>query len=136
MLLIPTEVRPSSIHGLGLFTLVPLRKDQEIACFHHDFDRFYPRGVIVSCYEARCVARMNIWDFVQHYGYREIRDELWRLPVDNLRFMNHADDPNTYQGAVSDFAARDIEAGEELTCDYYTFDMDAERKLKHEAPLP
>ena len=52
-----------------------------------------------------------------------------------VQFVNHADDPNTRQDVENDYAICDIEASEEPTCDYYTFDTDAERKLKHEAPM-
>jgi SET domain-containing protein len=49
--------------------------------------------------------------------------------------MNHAEDPNTAgvhePGAIEgyDVATRDIEAGEELTCDYRTFDAHVDLKL-------
>jgi len=56
------------------------------------------------------------------------------LCADNAKHMNHSDSPNVVNGEDGDgvetnVAARDIEAGEELTCDYYSFDLDAARKL-------
>jgi SET domain-containing protein len=46
--------------------------------------------------------------------------------------MNHSDEPNVIEGDLDreeNIAACDIEVGEELTCDYYAFDLDAQRKL-------
>ena len=49
--------------------------------------------------------------------------------------MNHSDTPNTGAPpadpaeAVMTIALRDLAAGEELTCNYFTFDADAPRKL-------
>lgn len=130
MLLIPTEVRPSSIHGLGLFTLVPVKAGTLIAHWSLGFDRLF-----ISEYHIIYPDRIAT-DFIKHYGYQDKGDGHWHLCTDNLRFMNHADDPNTRQDIENDYAVRDIEAGEELTCNYYAFDMDAERKLQHEAPVP
>jgi SET domain-containing protein len=56
------------------------------------------------------------------------------LCIDNARFMNHADEPNTAgvhtAGAIDgyDVATRDISKGEELTCDYRLFDAEANLK--------
>jgi SET domain-containing protein len=40
--------------------------------------------------------------------------------------MNHSDGPNTYEKPDGTYAARDIEAGEELTCDYSNFGLTPE----------
>ena len=56
---------------------------------------------------------------------------LYELCSDDARFFNHSDEPNT--GSISndtDVALRDIQQGEELTCDYRTFDADWQLKLK------
>ncbi len=76
-------------------------------------------------------ARSNILDHV----YLDAASGLFVLCADNARFMNHADAPNTAgvheDGAIEgyDVATRDIVAGEELTCDYRTFDADVGVKL-------
>lgn len=47
---------------------------------------------------------------------------------DNARFMNHSFEPNCDDdGGEFTTAARDIEAGEELTCDYRRFDAPSAR---------
>jgi SET domain-containing protein len=39
--------------------------------------------------------------------------------------MNHSPRPNCHETGVQTITSRDIEAGEELTCDYRTFDHEA-----------
>ena len=40
--------------------------------------------------------------------------------VDNARFINHSDTPNTKNVGDDCAVTRDIQEGEELTCDYRT----------------
>ena len=40
------------------------------------------------------------------------------LNGDDARFLNHDDEPNTDNSGPVTLAARDIAAGEEITCDY------------------
>jgi SET domain-containing protein len=58
-----------------------------------------------------------------HYGYIDPRRNRFILCCDDYRFMNHSDTPNVQVDTGADphgrdFAARDIEVGEELTVDY------------------
>jgi SET domain-containing protein len=60
---------------------------------------------------------------MSHYGYIDPRRQRFILCCDDYRFINHSDAPNVQvdpgQGLYGiDFAARDIQAGEELTVDY------------------
>jgi SET domain-containing protein len=61
------------------------------------------------------------------YCYKE--KEYYKLNADNMRFFNHSIDPNTRQEENSDWAIKDIQIGEEITCNYFSFDEDAEKKL-------
>ena len=49
--------------------------------------------------------------------------------MDNARYTNHSYIPNTMAKGKKTLAARDIEAGEEITENYYTFDDLALSKL-------
>jgi SET domain-containing protein len=49
--------------------------------------------------------------------------------------MNHSEKPNLLD-LETNIAARDIQAGEELTCNYYLFDLDADRKLRGKVRSP
>ncbi len=120
MLLVKTRVAPSAIHGLGLFAAEPIKAGTRIARFVHGMDCIIRLGShVVVLFE----------EFARKYGYHDKDDGFWKIPLDDLRYMNHADTPNTRQEGDSDFAARDIAAGEEITGDYFAFDMDAARKL-------
>jgi SET domain-containing protein len=64
-------------------------------------------------------------DFVERYCYAH-RDKpgTWVLELDNGRFMNHSSNPNTnFEEFYAGYAVRDIGAGDELTCNYFDFDI-------------
>jgi len=44
---------------------------------------------------------------------------------DNARFMNHSEEPNCDDSASATVANREIQAHEELTCDYRAFDVES-----------
>lgn len=127
MLLIRTRVAPSRIHGLGVFVVEAVPAGTPIWRFEPGFDReLAPEVVRALPPPAR--------EFVEWYGYRRPADGVWILSGDHACFMNHAHPPNTgtppdRPGASWTVALRDLEAGEELTCDYFAFDAEAARKL-------
>jgi uncharacterized protein len=57
--------------------------------------------------------------FARHASYVEKR-RTFIIGADGDYFMNHADNPNLLDDGTLMHAARDIELGEELTCDYGT----------------
>ena len=59
------------------------------------------------------------------------------LCADHSKFVNHSDQPNLLDtpDGLSEYAACDIAAGEELTCDYYQSDEKAADKLRVHDPL-
>ncbi|MCA1638956.1 MAG: SET domain-containing protein-lysine N-methyltransferase [Acidobacteria bacterium] len=66
---------------------------------------------------------------MRKYTYREIHSGLYVLCGDDARFFNHCAKPNCldfYHNAQQDLtvASRNINAGEELTCNYALFDLD------------
>lgn len=129
MLLVPTEVKPSEIHGLGLFATEFIRKGTIVQKFCEPFDtKFKPR-------DLNDLYGMALDYFLDHaYGIENGRGgyKYWVLCGDNARFLNHSDTPNLVDCPdfyESDMAARDIKPGEELTVNYYDFDADAYWKL-------
>jgi len=116
MMLVATEVRPSSIHGLGVFLLEPVRKGELIWRFDSRIDRVYSPEEVASLPEAAA-------EYIRTYSTWHAAAELYVLCGDNGRFFNHSASPNTVSSGVSfgdDRAGRDLEAGEELTSDYRT----------------
>jgi hypothetical protein len=139
MLLVATSLRPSPIHGLGCFTTQRIRRGQVVWIYDPRIDLRLTLSALGALPET---ARA----FFHHYGYVDMQrgEPAVTLCADNAKHMNHSATPNVVNGedddgAETNVAARDIEAGEELTCDYFSFDLDAERKLgrrlvAHSAP--
>lgn len=112
MLKVQTYLAPS--HGLGVFA------GEDI-----------PRGAVVWELDPRLDRLLEEMPaeepergFVYKYGYRDRHTGLIVVCLDNARFMNHADEPNTTPVPANghaygaDVATRDIRKGEEITCNY------------------
>ena len=113
MLLVETFVGPSKIEGVGVFVMAPVLKGAKIWTLDAVFDRKIPEANLAEL-------SREMQNFVERYSYRnpEFPGQLI-LETDNGRFMNHSTSPNVcFSDQYSGFAARDIEAGGELTCDY------------------
>jgi len=118
MFRIPTYLDRSPVHGVGVFTPVPI-----------------PAGTV-------------IWEFDEAIDWKITPEELERFPEpfrtrirtycyidddglhvlcgDNAKYMNHSDEPNCDDtGEHQTVTNRDISAGEELTCDYRSFDAES-----------
>ena len=117
MLLVPTYVAPSTIEGVGVFAEVPVPAGAVIWRLDPALDRLIPRDA-VACLDPL------FQRFVERYSYPYPYDPgLLIVELDNGRFMNHADAPNTrFSDPDAGFTLRDIAAGEELTCNYAEFD--------------
>lgn len=111
MLLIETIIKPSS-HGLGLFTVNFIPKGYKVWAFNELTE------IIIADYKSQ----NEIFDnFISTYGYKV--DGLGVVvSLDNARFMNHSSTPNLIEIDGCNYAAEDISAGSELTCDYTVFD--------------
>jgi SET domain-containing protein len=128
MLLVKTLIGPSPIEGMGLFAAEPIKAGTVTWRFLPGFDQMFTAEQIAGLPD---VARAAI----ETYTYLHAASGLYVYCLDNARFMNHADVPNTagvhFEDAIDgyDIATRDIAAGEELTCDYRTFDAGFFRKI-------
>ncbi len=136
MILIPTRVGPSAIHGNGLIAAVAIPRGTPIWRFQPGFDHeFTPAQWHALPEPARSHTRR--FCFVRHGDLHVI------LSGDHACFINHADIPNS--GApqnpvspVTTVALRDIAIGEEVTCNYWSYDADTPWKLglaPKDAPL-
>src|SRR3954465_7907735 len=116
MMLVDTELRPSPIHGTGVFLLEPVKAGQTIWRFDSRIDRIYSETEVASL-----PPRMQ--RFIETYSTWHDGLKLWILCGDNGRHFNHSDSPNTISHAIGfgdDVAICDLPAGTELTSDYAT----------------
>lgn len=128
MLLIKTRLAPSPIHGMGLFAAEPVPKGTAFWRFEAGFDR----SISPEWFATLPVLTQ---DHIRCYAYRSRGDGHYILSGDFCCFMNHDPDPNTGAPAeveppVTTIALRDIAQGEELTCNYFSFDAEAGNKLR------
>jgi hypothetical protein len=128
MLLVKTRLGQSPIEGMGLFAAEPIKAGSVTWRFMPGFDQLFTFEQIAALPD---VARAAI----ETYTYVHPGSGLYVYCLDNARFMNHADEPNTagvhVEGSIEgyDVATRDIAEGEELTCDYRQFDAGFARKI-------
>ncbi|OYW56408.1 MAG: SET domain-containing protein-lysine N-methyltransferase [Hyphomicrobium sp. 32-62-53] len=128
MLMVKTRLGQSLIEGTGLFAAEPIKAGTVTWRFVPGFDQLFSAEQIAALPD---VAR----EAIETYTYVHEASGHYVYCLDNARFMNHADDPNTagvhVDGAIEgyDVATRDIAEGEELTCDYRVFDAGYQRKL-------
>ncbi|MBM3187211.1 MAG: SET domain-containing protein [Chloroflexi bacterium] len=127
MLLVSASIKHSPIHGFGCFTNERIRKGQVVWVLDRRIDVVMPAAQVSTLPEPAQA-------FLRMYGYWTRQDgvEVVVLCGDHAKHMNHSDEPNLIEGDAngeSDVALRDIEAGEELTCNYHHFDLAASQKL-------
>ena len=118
-----TEIRPSPIHGLGMFACEPIPAGAVVKDFHRLFD-----FTITDREFAELPACVQDW--LETYCYVD-KEGQYHYAGDNAKYTNHSDDANTrhVDDGRRSIAVRDIEAGEEITCDYrlFSFDKDTEQ---------
>lgn len=117
MMLIPTYLAPSAIHGTGLFTPIALAPGTRIWEFMPGLDVEIPRTALDHPVEA-------VAAYLRRYTYPHPEDgSKIILDGDHGRFMNHSATPNTdFSTPYAGFARRHIPAGTELTTNYAEFD--------------
>lgn len=130
MLMVKTKIGPSTIQGagLGLFADQDIPKGAVTWRFMPGLDLIVPEDTLLQLSEPARAQFLN-------YCYVDKYTKHFILCFDDERFINHSDQPNIVQTKAEnetegfEVAARDIKKGEELFCDYESFDFDAYRKL-------
>lgn len=125
MLLVKTRIRPSPIRGIGVFAAEFIPQGTVTWRFLEGFDQRLPESILSVLSDPAKEQFLK-------YTYVDPVTGLYELCADDARFFNHSDTPNTTSVATEadmDVATRDINLGEELTCDYRTFDRDWRNKL-------
>lgn len=116
MMMVETELRPSPIHGLGVFLLEPVKKGGLVWRFDSRIDRVYAPEEVESL-------PAHMQRYLKTYSTWHEQSGLYVLCGDNGRYFNHSDEPTTTSDAISfgcDRALRDLSVGDELTSDYAT----------------
>ena len=117
MMLKRTFVAASDTAGVGVFAAEPIQAGELIWKLDPNFDR------LIHLKDLETYPP-HMQEFMVCYGYphRENPNYLV-LEVDNGRFMNHSERPNTrFDEFTAGYAIQDIQIGEELLCDYSEFD--------------
>ena len=127
MLLVPTRIAPSTIHGIGVFAVEPIAAGTPVWRFAQGLDMEFGADILDGL-------PAHVRTFFAHYGYLDRNVKRIILCFDDARFVNHSDAPNVATDYMLDpygldVALRDIAAGEELTMDYAGFEEQAERGL-------
>jgi SET domain-containing protein len=129
MMMIPVDVRPSEIHGTGIFAKAHIRLNRVIWQYEPTVDRAIPPLVVKH-------SDPYLAEFIRARGYLSTQRPQWILCCDDAQYWNFprkGEKANTRLGDVQEgehliLAARDIEAGEEITIPPES-DADFERKM-------
>jgi SET domain-containing protein len=127
MLLVPTYLAPSTIHGIGLFATVPIGSGTPVWRLDEPFDQIVDEATFAR---LDTVAQLQI----QRYAYIDPLRRVRVLCADDARFFNHAEDANCRDepgsGGRVTVTVRAVAEGEELTWDY------GEQGAEVDVPLP
>lgn len=130
--MVKTIVKESTIPGagLGLFAAEFIKKGTVTWRFCPNFDQIlHEEDLLRLSIPAR-------YQFLK-YCYKSKDDNHYVLCGDDERFINHSNKPNIVDEFIPEkepfsIADRDIHLGEELFCNYFDFDANAEMKLKND----
>ncbi|MFA5011955.1 MAG: SET domain-containing protein [Ignavibacteria bacterium] len=110
------ELRPSSIHGVGVFSTGKIKKGTKLPLFEEEDHTFlHESNVIHTNIPSRVLAKYSI-HFPEDKGYSTPKN-FNRMSVG--WFLNHSDKPNAVNDENYDYyALKDIPKGKEITIDY------------------
>lgn len=116
---VKTYLEKSSIQGIGLFAAELIEKGT-IVWELTQIDRVFTYAEVERM-------KQPYKDHVLKYGYTSKGKYI--LCGDNGIFYNHSNSPNTESLGEFEIANRDIQIGEELTCDYFKINDDHSREI-------
>lgn len=135
MLLIAVEVRPSAVHGIGVFAREAVRRGAVVWQFDPGVDNRHPASWLERQPE-------HVRRFGNVYGVLSLDKTQLSIPGDHTLFINHSSTPNlvprdevVVNGDGVVVAARDIGIGEELTVDYAEIAGDCRERAARGLPL-
>jgi SET domain-containing protein len=121
MMLVPTNLSISEITGAGIgcFSQNFIPAGTKIWEFNSQIDRVFSQEEVE---EFPLIERIFVYKYSYMLGGRLF------LCVDNGRFFNHSESPNTWESKDSQatYALRDIQPGEEIVSNYLNFGVTEE----------
>jgi|SRR6185437_12508037 len=124
MLLIKTYLKETEFKGIGLFTAIGLDLGAVIHVTDTNFNKVFSKEEIEYFGPLQK-------EFYNTYMIH-LPDGSAMLDLDNTRFINHSSNPNLVCDLECIKTCRKIEAGEELTLNYKTFDGEYSDELDFE----
>ena len=118
MIIVPTYLEKSPVHGFGVFAKELIKKGSKVWEFNPIFD--------VRFTDAE-FERMppSVKAEIEHHLYQPEPGGVLYYESTMGRYMNHSREPNVdFSDVGVGWATRDIKPGEELTCDYRHFMAD------------
>lgn len=113
MFLKKTYLDKSDGKGIGLFAGEEIKKGELV----YKHSKRFQHVLTLEEFETLPQDEKNTFE---HYGY--LWQGKWYLDFDDVRFLNHADDPNLVLTDDGIAASRDIKKDEELTQHYKEFE--------------
>lgn len=114
MLIVKTELKETRNKGIGLFAVEKIERGSIIHMDETEIDKIYNGDLV-----RKSVCK----EFFDKYASYNFSEDTYYLCVDNARFINHSDSPNTRYDKLTGntVAICDIEAGKEILADYCEF---------------
>ena len=117
----------SPLHGVGLFTTQLLKKGQLV----YTASPLLDLNISQAAFDSLCPSEQQE---IRWWGFWNKSEQVWHVDFDVSKFMNHSyqatvtQDPNHVDAYL--IAARDVEAGEEMTQNYLEFESEEDLKAR------
>ncbi len=122
MLMVKTYLDKSVISGLGVFAGEDIEKDALVWTYAKGFDQIFTQAQYDS-FPAQARRHLDTYAFWED-------DDRIIATMDNDKYTNHSDAPNTYMVSNGDIKAKTkIIKGTEITTNYAEFDKKWKSKL-------
>lgn len=117
MMTIETFLKDSPGKGVGVFTVNDIKKGDVVWKLDKHFVKYFTQEEVDEMGEIQK-------KYVHKYAHISAgRENIWEMDIDNTRWMNHSEDPNIEFDDEKGWAIMDIKAGDEMTCNYQSFDI-------------
>ncbi len=118
MIIVPTYLEKSPVHGFGVFAKEPIKKGSKVWEFNPIFDVRFTDAEFERL-------PPSVKAEIEHHLYQPEQGGVLYYESTMGRYMNHSREPNVdFSDVGVGWATRDIKPGEELTCDYRHFMAD------------